>query len=167
MLIPALLLLITFTGAWAQEKMDNKRLEEVLRREVKKIEGEPGSWMLYHGDRILLVLTDDSHNRMRVFSPIVEEKKISTEELYKMLQANFHTALDAKYALYEGFVVSVFTHPLAELTEGQVADALQQVVRLADTFGSSYSSTELLFGGEGEQEQEKRINKSPSKGKKM
>ena len=152
----------------AQVAMDNQRLEEVLRAEAKKIEGEPGSWMLYYSERILVVLTDVANNRMRIFTPILEETKLSATEMQRMLAANFHSALDAKYGLYEGFVVSVFTHPLAELSTPQVVDALRQVVSLADTFGTSYSSTDLIFGGDSERSKsEKRINQSPSRGKKL
>jgi hypothetical protein len=81
-----------------------------------------------------------------------------------MLAANYHSALDAKYSLYEGFVVTVYTHPLKELTEDQLIDALKQVSTLAHTFGTTFSSTDLIFGEE--QEEDKKVNESPS-GKKL
>ena len=106
---------------------------------------------------------------MRVFTPVLEEDKLKDGQLKKMLEANFHSALDAKYSLYENFVVSVYTHPLKELTSEQFVEAMQQVVVLANTFGTTYSSTGLIFGGteEEETEQEKkkkeRTNKKPGK----
>lgn len=161
-----LALLTLFPAALAaQEVMNNNRLEKILRQEADKMEGQSGSWMLYYGERILLAFTDEPNNRMRIFTPIVDEEKLTPAQMALMLKANFHSALDAKYAVYEGFVVSVFTHPLAELSEEQIADALRQVVRLADTFGESYSSTDLKFGIEPEKETGKRINQSPSRGK--
>ena len=78
----------------------------------------------------------------------------SATQMSRMLRANFHSALDAKYSVYEGFVVSVFTHPLRELTESQLLDAMRQVAKLAETYGTTYSSTGLIFGGEEEEEQE-------------
>ena len=99
-------------------------------------------------------LTDERNNRMRVFTPIVEEEAASATQMSRMLRANFHSALDAKYSVYEGFVVSVFTHPLRELTESQLLDAMRQVAKLAETYGTTYSSTGLIFGGEEEEEQE-------------
>lgn len=152
----------------AQEPMTNDRMEDILRQEAEKMEGETGSWMLYFREHIILVLTDQENNRMRIFTPIVEEKELTPVEMQKMLEANFHSALDAKYAFYEGFAVSVFTHPLAELSQIQLVDALQQVVNLASNFGTSYSSTDLIFK-DGEEEttppSEKRINQSPRKQK--
>ena len=110
--------------------------------------------MAYFNDHILLVITDERNNRMRVFTPIVEEGDASPAQMARMLKANFHSALDAKYSIYEGFVVSVFTHPLRELTESQLLDAMRQVAKLAETYGTTYSSTDLIFGGEEEEEEE-------------
>lgn len=144
----------------AQTAMTNERLEEILRREASNIEGEGGSWILFYEGRLLMVLTDGANNRLRAFTPITDERQLLPSDLQKMLAANFQSALDAKYALYDGFVVSVFTHPFAELTEGQLLDALRQIVRLADTFGSSFSSTDLP-SGQPAAEGEKRINQRP------
>lgn len=164
-MIRCLLVLLLFaavkTPAPAQETMNNKKMGKILSEAVDKIEGEAGSWMIYHNEHILLVLSDEPNDRMRIFSPIAEEEKLSQEQMRKMLLANFYTALDAKYAFYEGFAVSVFTHPLAQLTEAQLLDALQQVAHLAATFGTSYSSTDLRFGGNAADD--RRINQSPHK----
>jgi len=65
-----------------------------------------------------------------------------------LLEANFDRALDAKYCLYEGFVCSVFTHPLKELQDHQFVDALQQVVNLANNYGTTFTSTDFVFGGD-------------------
>jgi hypothetical protein len=146
----------------AQEAMNNRKMQQILSKETDKMEGEAGSWMIYYREHILLILTDEGNNRMRIFSPIVEEEKLSAGQMRKMLHANFHTALDAKYAFYEGFAVSVFTHPLAELGEVQLVDALRQVVALADTFGTTYSSSDLRFGGTTTPD-DRRINQSPRK----
>ena len=136
------------------QRMDNKRMEKIFEKESIQVEGEAGAWMAYYSDHILLILTDESNNRMRIFTPIVEEESAKPMQLSRMLRANFHSALDAKYSVYEGFVVSVFTHPLKELTEAQFLDAMKQVSRLAETYGTTYSSTELIFGGEEEEKEE-------------
>jgi len=75
-------------------------------------------------------------------------------------------------SIFEGFVISVFTHPLRELTRDQFVDAMGQVVNLAQNFGTTYSSTSLIFGGGENEEQnpeekkkEDRINKKPGQGK--
>lgn len=158
--------MVLFTSAsWAQ-KMNNRSMDKIFKATADKVEGELGAWEVYHKERVMLVLTDETNNRMRIFSPIVPEDEISTDDLKIMLEANFHSALDAKYSLYNGFVISVFTHPLKELNNTQLIDALGQVAILANNYGTTYSSTDLIFGaGVIEEEQEKRINESPSKKK--
>ncbi len=149
----------------AQKGMNNDRMFEILEREAADVQGEKGFWEVEYRDHMLLVVTDTDNNRMRIFTPVIEERMVEREVLIAMLEANFHSALDAKYSIYEGFVISVFTHPLKELTSFQFIDAMQQVVNLAENFGTTYSSTDLIFGGEQEGTKEKRINQSPSKKK--
>ncbi len=147
-------------------KMDNIKIGEIIRNIGENIEGPVGSWNFGYGEQILFVITDEAHNRMRIFTPIAEREEIGQEELEKMLEANFHAALDAKYALYSGFVVSIFTHPLGELTPNQFKDAVKQVAVAGQNFGTTYSSTDLIFGGTQETEEDsknKKINKKPSK----
>lgn len=143
--------------------MTNKKMHAIFKKEATNLEGDLGAWQMEYGQYFLIAITDESANRMRLFTPIIEEEKLERGQLRKMLEANFHSALDAKYALYKETVVSVFTHPLAELTEEQLIDAMRQVVTLANTFGTSYTSTGWVFGGGFE---EPKINKSPSKDKK-
>ena len=85
---------------------------------------------------------------MRIISPIVAQAQLDKDELSRLLEANFATALDAKYALRDQTLWSVFTHPLAELTEEQFLDCLAQVANLANNFGGSYASSNLIFGGQ-------------------
>ena len=143
------LLLFVVSGTWAfaqKDAMTNKRLGKILRQQTDDLEGISGNWQVYVGERVLFVITDAAANRMRIFTPIVETNEVDETTLRAMLIANFHTALDAKYSIYEELVISAFTHPLAELTEAQVIDALAQVSRLADTFGTTFSSTGFIFG---------------------
>ena len=150
-----------------QEEMNNDLMDKIFKEKANSVEGGDGVWQVHIGDFILLVITDESNNRMRIFTPIIEEKDMKEGDKQKMLEANFHSALDAKYGLYNDFVVSVFTHPLRELTAPQLIDAMYQVANLAHTYGTTFTSTGLIFGGgteEGEEE-EKRINQSPRKSK--
>lgn len=155
------LMLSTFaTTSFSQKGMDNKKMDKIFKKQSEKVEGRLGNWQLMIQERLLFVITDEAHNRMRIFTPVIEEKELDISFLQEMLSANFHSALDAKYSIYEGFVVTVFTHPLKELTEEQLTDALKQVATLAHTFGTTFSSTELIFGQE--KEEEKKVNESPS-----
>jgi len=145
--------------------MNNKKMDAIFKAVSSEIEGVLGSWQMVYRGGLVLVLTDETNNRMRIFSPVVEEKKLKEGQMKEMLEANFHSALDSKYSLYEGYVVSVFTHPLKELTKDQLIDAMDQVVALTITFGDTYSSTGLIFGlnQEEEEEEKKKLNKKPKK----
>ena len=137
-----LIFLLPGTSLLAQEEnispgMNNSRMKKLLENESQITEGVPGNWQVLYNGRLLLVVTDESNNRMRIFSPVIAEDEMKMGEMRKMLEANFHSALDAKYSLYEGYAISVFTHPLKELTDEQFVDALQQVASLgmfADVF---------------------------------
>ena len=95
----------------------------------------------------MLVLTDQANDRMRIIMPITDGTSLSKELLQASLTANFHTALDVKYALSDGLLWAVYIHPLSPLTEAQIVSALSQVYSAALTFGTTFSSTDLLFGG--------------------
>ncbi|OJJ21397.1 hypothetical protein BKI52_12630 [marine bacterium AO1-C] len=126
--------------------MDNKLLDKILRKEAKEVKGRLGQWELnYHG-ALILVITDEKNNRMRIISPVVKEEKLTPIHYTNMLKAQFHKVLDVKYAIFNKFLWSVFAHPLKELTPAQVKDALKQVFFANQTFGTSYQSTDLVFG---------------------
>ena len=157
------------SSAIAQTGMSNAKLEKVLQKVSDEMDGIPGNWQVIYGNRLIFILTDEFHNRMRVFTPIGGEEELEKGQMKAMLSANFHSALDAKYGLYNGFIVALYTHPLRELTEAQLRDAIQQVVVAANNFGTTYSSTDLVFGEESEEpvivpkEKDKRINQKPKK----
>ena len=131
----------------ARRLMDNTRLDTLIRELSGDVEGQLGYWKFVIGKRELLVVTDESHNRMRIMTPIIAQEQLDKEELTRLLEANYDRALDAKYALSDGALWSVFTHPLKELTDEQFIGCVGQVATLADNFGSSYASGNLFFGG--------------------
>ncbi len=136
------------------QKMDNQTLGEIIEAIGDSIEGDDGLWQFQLHGRLMVVITDENHNRMRIISPIVEVDELEESLLKNALIANFHTALDVKYAISEEILWSVFLHPLQELTHQQAEDALIQVYRAADSFGTTYSSTDLVFPGGGEEPEE-------------
>lgn len=143
----------------AQIGMSNSEMANILKELAVEKEGEPGNWHCIYESHPIFVLTDETANRMRIFAPILEESELKVGQMKAMLEANFNTALDAKYSLYEGFVISVFTHPLEELTKEQFVNAMGQVVNLSKNFGSSYTSTDLKLLEKTEEEEEKTIFK--------
>lgn len=139
-----LLVLVSIQKGYSQN-MNNDKLGKILYVLADSIEGVPGNWKFKIQDRTFLCLTDEYHNRMRIVSPIIEQDKLSYPDLIKSLTANFHTVLDVKYALSDEILWSVFIHPLKELTKNQVIDAVEQVYAAANTYGSVFSSTNLVF----------------------
>ncbi|MEM8672311.1 MAG: hypothetical protein AAGF83_00345 [Cyanobacteria bacterium P01_G01_bin.67] len=128
------------------EPMDMERLDAILQEQVAgNIATQPGQWRFSINEISIIVLADPNANRMRIFSPVMNAEELTSEQIQKMMLANFHTALDARYAISNGFVVTTFIHPLYSLQERDLLSALNQVSSLTATFGTSYSSGELLF----------------------
>ena len=104
---------------------------------------------------------------MRLVSPILPEDKLSPEHRTAVLRANFHTALDARYAVGNGVLFATFIHPLSSLTDRDLKSAIRQVSSLVRNFGTTYSSGELVFpgaaGAESEDEPASDAPKGPPK----
>lgn len=101
----------------------------------------------YEGVAIASV-SDATHDRMRLITPIAKLESLEAAHLQVLLTANFHTTLDARYALSDGVIYAAFLHPLSTLTRAQLESAVRQVSALSRNFGSSYSSDELIYGAE-------------------
>ncbi|MEL6669080.1 MAG: hypothetical protein AAFO91_07645 [Bacteroidota bacterium] len=152
-LILLLATLALYTQLFAQS-MNNERLGEILSTQTDTLEGRPGNWTFQLGPIIGMCITDERNNRMRIITPIGEMNTISEEEQLAALYANFHSALDVRYAAADGVMWAAFIHPLRELSDGQVEDAISQVFNAAITFGTTYNSTDLIFpGGSGGEEE--------------
>ncbi len=132
------------------QKMDNGKLYGILASVSDSVEGSEGMWQLTYNERVMLVITDESHDRMRIISPVEVMDQLSPAQIEEAMIANFHSTLDVRYAMSDGLLWTAFIHPLKSLTEDQVRDAFLQVYRASETFGSSYSSSELVFPGSNE-----------------
>ena len=95
----------------------------------------------------VLIVADAAADRMRAMTPIRSIESVPPEELLRMMQANFDTALDARYAVADGRLWAVFIHPLSPLERAQFISGLGQVVNLALTYGSLYTGGGMTFGG--------------------
>ena len=130
-----------------RQPMTNKKLDDLIRQITSDVVGQVGNWQFLINKRDILVITDECHNRMRIMSPVTTQDRLNEAELTRLLEANFSSALDAKYALRDQTLWSVFTHPLGELSDEQFLDCVAQVANLANNFGHSYASGNLFFGG--------------------
>lgn len=134
------------------QSMDNDKLNSIIYTLSDTIQGENGNWQFIIDDLAFICLTDQLHNRMRIISPIAEMVEVTDEELLRCMEANFHSALDARYAISDGVLWAAFIHPLRELTKEQAISAISQVYSTAQTFGTYYSSGALSFPTRGEQD---------------
>lgn len=127
--------------------MTGQRLIELVTRIDPELEAAGSGARFKIQEHELMLVFDEAANRMRVMAPVANSAALEPEFLTRMLQANFDSALDARYAIASDIVWSVYIHPLAELTETQFASALAQVVTAAATYGGSFSSGALVYGG--------------------
>lgn len=142
----ASIIIFLFLGFTSKaQDMNNAKLNAIFYTISEEIEGQGGNWQFIIDSTLFICLTDELHNRMRIISPIEKMENVSPEQMEKCMAANFHSALDARYAISEGVVWSAFIHPLKELTKEQVISAISQVYSCVKTFGTYYSSGTLSF----------------------
>lgn len=79
--------------------MNNERLGNLLRRFDPELEGQPGQWWITFNEFTAQIITDEAADRMRIIIPIDQTEDLTQDELYRLLQANFESALDARYAI--------------------------------------------------------------------
>ena len=131
----------------AFEPMTQARLEGFVRDAASASQGEGGVVEFQVEGVHLACVSDPSNDRMRIVSPIARIDDLEPEHFANAMVANFHSALDARYAISGDILYSAFIHPLSSLHDDELASALRQVVGLVQTFGTTYSSGELVFRG--------------------
>lgn len=158
-LVASTIFILIFHLGFSQN-MNNEKMGTILESVSDSIQGQNGQWQFKVKDILLMCITDTKHNRMRIISPITEAKRLDDKLKSAALVADFHTALDVKYAIADDVLWSVYIHPLKELTEAQVRDAVSQVYAANITFGTTFSSTDLVFPGSQKKEETKKKKKS-------
>ncbi len=139
---------LLMSNSRAQEAaMNNERLGALIQRIDENATGRPGYWQVRVGERTIIVITDEKADRMRVISAISKADELDQKLMLRILQANFDTALDARYSIAKGVLWSLYLHPLGNLGDKQFLTGIGQVINLADSFGSTFSSGGISFGG--------------------
>lgn len=115
-------------------------IDEDARREANTVE------FAVDGHAIVLVY-DEAADRMRLFSPVARVDELKEGELLRLMQANFDSALDARYGIAQGTLWGLFVHQLSSLSEEQFVEAIGQTINVVATFGDSYNSGVFVFGG--------------------
>ena len=133
------------------------RLRDIVRRIDPQADfGAAGAVFTAGGVTVTLVY-DINADRMRLASPVQAVEDIEPEIFLRMMQANFESALDARYAVAQGVVWSTFIHPLSSLSSEEFGSGVAQTVNLVTTFGDTYSSGAIVFGGGDGVNQERRL----------
>lgn len=95
----------------------------------------------------VLVIADPAADRMRAMVPIASAEGLKEADLLRMMQANFDSALDARYAIAQGRLWGLFIHPLSPLEKDQFLSGLVQTITVARTYGTAYTGGGAVFGG--------------------
>ncbi|MGF1508634.1 MAG: hypothetical protein ACFB9M_03930 [Myxococcota bacterium] len=127
--------------------MDDEQLDALLRRVDPNFRRQGAVRELDLEERAVVVISDARANRMRIMTAITPSEELPADKLRRLLQANFDSALDARYAVAQGMVWSVFVHPLGSLSAEDALSGLAQVVVAAESYGTSFTSGALVFGG--------------------
>ena len=126
-------------------EMTNQKLDKIIRQLGTVLQREVGFWQFKFAELVLMCLTDEVHDRLRIISFVTNEDKVASDELVQCMSANFDRALDARYCLSEGKLWAAFIHPLGSLDEEQFVSGCYQVSELVKNFGGSFASGALSF----------------------
>lgn len=127
--------------------MTLERLAAILTALDPETQQSGPAFQLQIADVPLIVVTDPVADRMRAMVPIRAADGLPAEELMRLMQANFDSALDARYAVAQGRLWGVFIHPLSPLEREQLISGLVQTINVARTYGQTYSGGAEIFGG--------------------
>ena len=122
-------------------------IDASLKKIDKDIKRDTNIWQFTLAKHQVFVITDPIAERMRIMVPIGDAKALDQALLTRLMQANFDSALDARYAVAQDVLWGVFIHPLTSLDEKGFVSGLAQAIAVADNFGTSFSSGAVVFGG--------------------
>ncbi|RLJ40771.1 hypothetical protein BCF46_3341 [Litoreibacter meonggei] len=131
----------------AEPPMTLPRLAQIITALDSEVERAGTAFRLSISDIPVVIITDPRADRMRAMIPIRSTEGMEPEEVLRVMQANFDTALDARYAIAQGQLWAVFIHPLSPLEKDQLISGLGQAVNLALTYGTLFTGGAMQFGG--------------------
>jgi hypothetical protein len=135
-----------YLNARAHPSRDQRAfLADVLGKVARDLRPAGGGWTFRYGGAYFALAADPTHDQMRLFTVVAAEQQFGDGQLEAMLEANFRSSHEAKYALNRGKVLAVFCHRLSDLSEEMLLSGLSQVMQLLLTFGTSYEGTHVHF----------------------
>ena len=153
-LLAGLLIVLT---APASQALTVEEMGDVVQRLDPEAEGGDSHWSFKIEDVRLTLVYDEDRDRMRVVAVIAPVNELTPQQIVRCLQANFDSALDARYALANGALWSAFIHPLGSLDREELISGIGQTVNLVTSFGTTYSSGGLVYGGGDSQQLQREL----------
>lgn len=130
----------------AEPHMTLDRMGQIVEALDPQVSVSDAAFSFTIDDIPVLIVMDVRANRMRAMVPIRSAETMTAEELQRVMQANFDSALDARYAIAQGRLWGVYLHPFKELERDQLISGIAQTVNVAKTYGALYTSGAGLFG---------------------
>jgi len=160
-IILSLLILMTHHSLLANDakKMTPEKLFNAIQSYTESANVENNVISFKYNQVNLYCIWDIKADRMRIITPIAKSADLSVELLELALKANYHTVLDARYAIGDDLLYAAFIHPLSSITKNELESAIRQVATSALTFGTSFSSGELVFPEESKKDKKNESNK--------
>lgn len=138
------------------DPMTAERMGELIRRIDPRARSEGNTFEFGLESYRVAVIYDEAADRMRIIIPIESTGEIDEKDLMRLMQANFDSALDARYAIARDILWATYIHPLSSLTDAQFLVGVGQTANIVATYGTSYSSGMFIFGGGDSAELERR-----------
>ena len=133
--------------ATLSKPMTAERLGRIIKRVDKDAVQSGSTWAFDVAGLEAMVVYDTAADRMRIVIPISKVDDLKEGELLRLMQANFDSALDARYAIAQDTLWGTFIHPLSSLSTEEFLVGLGQTANIVTSFGTSYSSGLFIFGG--------------------
>lgn len=131
----------------APAAMTLETLEEIVSLIDADYEQQDGIIVFMYRELEITVVTDVNADRMRVVIPIAKTDQLPDALWMRLMQANFDSALDARYAVAQDILWGTFLHRLSTLNKADFLSGIGQSINIVLTFGSTFTSGELTFGG--------------------
>lgn len=94
--------------------MTGERLVDLVKSIDDKASNQGNTWQFTFQERPIILIYDEKADRMRMFSPIGPETALDAGLTRRMLQANFDSALDARYAVANNLIWGgIYSPPVA------------------------------------------------------
>lgn len=143
----AILAAFPLSAQEAEPPMTVQRMSAIILALDPEARSNQNQLYLTIEDVPLVLIADAPSDRMRVMAPIRSAEGVTEDDMRRMMQANFDTALDARYAIAQGRLWAVFIHPFRALEKDQLISGIGQTVNLALTYGNLYTGGAQTYRG--------------------